>query len=384
MVSLALLRFNKELEKLDTQDIESLIQNKIDESLTLEYKEPTENSEKDCDDIAKTISGFLNTEGGILVYGMSEKRDADHRYPDNMKWCDLTKERFESLLLNRVQSWEPRTRIYRIADKENNKKGMFVLEVPKSDNPPHMSNFVYYKRLNFRTVPMSHQEVIRTFQASHTERRELQQFVIQPLYSEINENCDRLHKYESVSSVTYDTTVHTNRYLYDRLEPPLREKITEFYVKIEEMSWLLNWKYKIATKIINEELCNILPPKERQYIREHLTTDLVHIRVTRRYPDGTKETFDHPLAYALFPQADLRSYFQKMASDTIEVQYDSEPVVRFPPDQTGFQISEFSFDSLWKLCIAKASRDKIYTSIREKIPLLLTLGKEILEFMLAI
>lgn len=55
MASLTRLRFGKELEQLEICDIESLIENRIDESQTLEYKEPTNNVEKDCDDIAKEI-----------------------------------------------------------------------------------------------------------------------------------------------------------------------------------------------------------------------------------------------------------------------------------------------------------------------------------------
>jgi len=75
MVTQSQLRFGKELGKLQIRDIHALIQNKIDESQNLEYKEPSENLNKDCNNLAQTISGFLNTDGGIIVYGVSEREE---------------------------------------------------------------------------------------------------------------------------------------------------------------------------------------------------------------------------------------------------------------------------------------------------------------------
>lgn len=168
MVNPSQLRFGKELEKLQINDILVLIQNKIDESQNLEYKEPSENLDKDCNSLAETISGFLNTDGGILLYGVSEKREGAHRYPTGIEWCSTAKERLENLLKSRIQPWEEKIKIRRIASKEKEQGGIFVIEIPKSNNPPHMYNYRYYQRLNFQTQPMSHQNVLRAFQTSWT------------------------------------------------------------------------------------------------------------------------------------------------------------------------------------------------------------------------
>ena len=377
MVSLTQLRFGKELEQLKVSDIEFLIERRIDESQSLEYKEPTSNLEKDCDDLAKAISGFLNTEGGIIIYGVSEERENEHRYPENIMWCGAPKEQFESLLLNRVQPWEERIRIYRIPNEENDQKGIFVLEIPKSDNPPHMSNFSYYRRLNFRTEPMSHEDVMRAFQTSWMDRRELQQSVIQPLYSEIKENCGKLAKYETGLSVDYDRIAHANRYLYDRLESSLREKIAVFYVEMAKMNLLLTWKERIATKIINEVLCETFYQK-RGEIRSNIRENLLQVVVRIRYLDGTINRVRHTLEDALFSEPDLRTCFQKKYSHAEILDY--EPILAIPK-QSDVKIPESTFGSLWQKSLRAAAENGVYSSIRSETPKLLALGEEILALM---
>jgi len=52
------------------EDIQKLIENKIEESLTLEYKRELSRNNKE---IAKDISAFANTSGGVIIYGIEEK-----------------------------------------------------------------------------------------------------------------------------------------------------------------------------------------------------------------------------------------------------------------------------------------------------------------------
>lgn len=128
------IRFGKDIDKLDISDIEKLIDSKVEESFNLEYKQPTRNLDNDCDYLAKTISGFLNTSGGVLVYGVVEGKEDAHSYPTQVKWLSESKERLENIPLSRVQQWNEQVRIKRIDNRENRQEGIFVIDVPKSND----------------------------------------------------------------------------------------------------------------------------------------------------------------------------------------------------------------------------------------------------------
>jgi hypothetical protein len=383
MASQTHLRFGKELEQLSIRDVEFLIENKIDESQNLEYKQPTNDLNKDCDELAKTISGFLNTDGGIIVFGISEEKDKEHRYPAGIVWCKSIKEHFESLLLNKVQPWEDRIQIYRIPSSGNHQNGIFILDIPKSDNPPHMFNFAYYRRLNFQTSHMSHQDVLRAFQTSWIDRRELNQSVIQPLYSEIKENCTRLAKYEACSSTEYDRIIHVNSYLYDRLDPCLRDKIADFYAKMNRINAMLTWKERITKRIINEELARTRGKvfvNKREQIRSNMQADLLQVNVKIRYPDRTINQVTHTLEGVLLsePESNLRTYFQKGYHHGEII--DCNPILVIPNEKP-IEISEYQFGLLWAECVSEAAKNKEYASINDETPKLLALGEEILALM---
>ena len=142
------------------EDINSLITNEVEENIHLDYKAAgalDKKNEKKRNEITKDVSAFANSDGGIIIYGISEE---DHK-PKEISPIDgriYTK----GWLENVIQLIQPRIdglKIYpiRIGDLE---KSIYVAKIPKSGNAPHMARDKrYYKRFNFKSEPMEDYEV---------------------------------------------------------------------------------------------------------------------------------------------------------------------------------------------------------------------------------
>lgn len=141
------------------EDIKNLINNEVEENIHLDYKASgaLNKDDKKRTEITKDISAFANSDGGIIVYGVSEE---DHR-PKEISPINgrvYTKEWLENV----IQLIQPRIEgimIYpiRIDDIDNS---IYVVNIPRSGNAPHMARDKrYYKRFNFKSEPMEDYEV---------------------------------------------------------------------------------------------------------------------------------------------------------------------------------------------------------------------------------
>ena len=148
-----------EKEGYSITDIEYLIKNEVEESIHLDYKAAGALTKEDNKrtEITKDVSSFANSDGGIIIYGVSEK---DHR-PSEISPINgrvFTKEWIENVF----QLIQPRIEnliVYpiRIADLD---QSIYVVKIPRSDDAPHMARDKrYYKRFNFKAEPMDDYEV---------------------------------------------------------------------------------------------------------------------------------------------------------------------------------------------------------------------------------
>jgi hypothetical protein len=373
---MSLLRFGKELKDLLLGDIQFLIDEKIDESQNLEYKQPTQDHQKDCDNLAEVIAGFLNTDGGIIVYGVSEKKEKEHRYPDKIIWSICTKEKLENLLVSRVQPWDERIRMRRIENERNLQEGIFIIEVPKSNNPPHMSNYVYHQRLNFQTKPMEHESVYRVFQTSWIRRRDISKNVIEPLYAEIKSNCWCIKNYRGTLDGKYRQVVDDTTFLYDKLEPLIKQNIDEFYDRLEKYHFVLNEVNRLTSRMINEELCRVKPDL-KDLVGQRMGEMRFYINLYLKDSEGNVDSRKgYYIEDILLKKKSLRKYLQSLVPFHKIVKI--EPIIETPFQHT---IDMTELKDFWEGLKVEVKQNSMYQLMWKERLELLSLGKTILKEM---
>lgn len=142
------------IAKIQTfQDIQKLIDSKIMENQTLEYKGP--DALENYDKVAKSVSYFANSIGGLIIYGITV--DKKTKLPQSIVWVDAKKwfeERIENVILSRLPRLE-RINIRKVVNPNNSSQVIFLVEVPESVTAPHMApDGRYWRRAGSRPIIM--------------------------------------------------------------------------------------------------------------------------------------------------------------------------------------------------------------------------------------
>lgn len=151
----------QDLTEVTPKDIQSLIDNNVEESIHLEFKAAPalENTEHNKKEIAKDVSSFANSDGGIIVYGISEKKN----HADSISFVDgnaISKEWLEQVINSNINRRIVGIQIFPVRFDDDISKTVYVVKIPRSDNAPHMScDYHYYRRYNFAVKKMEEYEV---------------------------------------------------------------------------------------------------------------------------------------------------------------------------------------------------------------------------------
>lgn len=147
-------------------DLLQMKRDRAQESLHLDFKQSGSLGQQDKkkDEISKDVSAFANSDGGDIVYGVSETGNPPSTFGDIDAGIDpasTSPDWLEQIINSRIQ---PRIKGIRInpIDLIVTKPGKFVyvVNIPPSPDAPHQaSDKKYYKRFNFQSVPMEDYEV---------------------------------------------------------------------------------------------------------------------------------------------------------------------------------------------------------------------------------
>lgn len=129
-----------DLAAFNEADIQGIVNSKMEESIYLEFKASgalaTTDSKKD--EIAKDVSAFANSDGGLLIYGITEQnhRAASFSFIDGDQY---PKEWLENVIISRIRQRINGLQIFPVRFGGDISRTIYVVKIPRSPTSPHLS-----------------------------------------------------------------------------------------------------------------------------------------------------------------------------------------------------------------------------------------------------
>lgn len=162
--------FGKDLEEISLQDVQDFFQFEREETTRLEFKSYSEQNKDSVTEkekgILRSICGFLNSEGGLIIWGAPQGSKVDGKkekiFVGDLAPVDIKYEK-DALMSKILDSITPtpngiKYKMLPIADKY-----IYVIEVPKSETSPHQFGDKFYMRLDGQTRVAPHHFVEALF-----------------------------------------------------------------------------------------------------------------------------------------------------------------------------------------------------------------------------
>jgi len=172
---------SKNINEITEEDLQSLIDNKVLESKTIEYKEKLpDNSDREKKEFLADVSAFANAGGGDLIYGIVENEG----YPVDICGVDTDNPDQEILRLDNMlrDGIDPRITGVSIESiiLSNTGKKVLLIRIPKSWRNPHRVIYKghnqFYVRHNNSRPQMDVGELRVAFNLSETLAEKIKKF----------------------------------------------------------------------------------------------------------------------------------------------------------------------------------------------------------------
>ncbi|WP_347052334.1 AlbA family DNA-binding domain-containing protein [Flavobacterium olei] len=167
-------------EDYDIAFIQSLIDNGIEESINIDFKASGSLSKDEMKkkEISKDVSAFANSNGGIIIYGLTEK---NHK-ADSFSFIDgdiFSKEWLEQIISTTIQRNINGLKIFPIRNNGNIKESIYVVQIPESQDAPHINkDKKFYRRYDFQSVVMEEYEIRNLYGRKSKSDLMISQYII--------------------------------------------------------------------------------------------------------------------------------------------------------------------------------------------------------------
>lgn len=160
-------------------DLQALIDDEIAEDLHIEYKEsrllarePQSAKDACVKTLTKTVSAFNNSDGGVIVIGMRERRKGNRNCPESfdegVSESDFSKTWLVQIINSNISPSIPDLRVNLVKLKgEQEGRVACVIHVPKGTRAVQAKDLRYYQRVEDQSLPM------RDFQIRDVNNRSL-------------------------------------------------------------------------------------------------------------------------------------------------------------------------------------------------------------------
>lgn len=239
-------------------DLEILIKDKVEESLHLEYKAAgsLHNSDGKKTEIAKDVSAMANSDGGVIIYGISEFSDSlKKQLPEKISPVirnEFSKEWVENVINSNIS---PRIDglVITPIPLENEQEVVYVVEIPKSTTAhQNTKDFKYYRRYNFSVLPMLAHEIQDVMNRSKHPEVILEFIIEKYTYTRTRKVVEsELAKYQNaIPKTIVQTSLHEESTFILKCIPfnegKVYAKFINYYLKVAPSSVILNPEsYKI-------------------------------------------------------------------------------------------------------------------------------------------
>ncbi|MBX9934772.1 MAG: ATP-binding protein [Methylobacterium sp.] len=145
-------------------DLERLVQERLNESLTLEYKgSPALNRTNDGrSELVKDVTALANAAGGQIIYGIREREGVPTGIDEGIDRAQITPEWIEQVIGTNSSPRLQSLSITEIGLSSEPNRVAYVINVPQSESfAPHQNSIdhKYYRRFERRSVPMADYEI---------------------------------------------------------------------------------------------------------------------------------------------------------------------------------------------------------------------------------